>query len=266
MTVYGMLIDRQACVGCRTCVAACKVNNSIPAGIPHGREYYRIWPREVERGEFPYVIRNLTLMLCMHCEEAPCVAACPEKAIYRREDGLVLIHEGRCTGCGECISECPYGALYIRQDKGVVDKCNFCAANLAEGRLPECVTACPADAIHFGDIADTQSEISRLIRNLKAQVIKPKYGTKPHVFYTPQAARLRGRVTNRNTGQGTPSIEVTVKGPGAESHTTLTDDRGTFFFWRLRQGSSYRLNLDSFSLAITLNDDYVTLEDIVICV
>ncbi len=262
MAVYGMLIDRRACVACRTCIVACKVNNKIPAGVPRGREYYRIWPEEVETGEFPYVIRNLTLMLCMHCEKAPCVDACPEKAIYRREDGLVLIHESRCTGCRECISDCPYGALYFREDTRSVDKCNFCAGNLAEGKLPECVQACPAGAIHFGDLNDPKSQINQSIKTLGARVIKPEYGTKPHVFYTPQAARLRGRIINRKTGRAIPGIEVTVKHSGTEPATTVTDDQGIFFYWNLKLGSSYQLSLDSFSCEITLPDEYNILPDI----
>ena len=78
----------------------CKANHGIPVGEYAGREYYRIWPMEVELGKYPYVVRNLTPLLCMQCETPPCVVVCQiPGAIYRREDGIVLIDEKKCNGC-----------------------------------------------------------------------------------------------------------------------------------------------------------------------
>ncbi|GAG78243.1 unnamed protein product, partial [marine sediment metagenome] len=134
MVRYGMVIDLRCCTGCKVCMTACKGNHNIPFGEHEGREYYRIWPVEVELGAYPYVIRNMTPWLCMQCEEPPCMDACPiPGAIYRRGDGIVLIDEGKCNGCKLCIPACPYDALYFREDIGVVDKCTFCVENIDEG-------------------------------------------------------------------------------------------------------------------------------------
>ena len=104
MTRYGMLIDLKSCIGCKSCMIACKCNNDIPVSEYEGREYYRIWPMEVELGKYPYVVRNMTPLLCMQCEDPPCVDVCPiPEALYKRKDGIILVDEDKCDGCRLCI-------------------------------------------------------------------------------------------------------------------------------------------------------------------
>ena len=75
-------------------MSACKAAHDIPVGEYDGREYYRIWPAEVEKGTYPYVIRDMTPWLCMQCNDPPCVSVCPVPgAIYRRGDGIILVDE-----------------------------------------------------------------------------------------------------------------------------------------------------------------------------
>jgi Fe-S-cluster-containing dehydrogenase component len=91
------------------------------------------------------------LVLCNHCENPPCVRACPTQATFKREsDGIVLMDFHRCIGCRFCMAACPYGSRsfnfrdprpFIEEHqqsiptrmKGVVEKCNFCAERLAVG-------------------------------------------------------------------------------------------------------------------------------------
>jgi Fe-S-cluster-containing dehydrogenase component len=246
MARYGMLIDLESCNGCRACMTACKGAHNIPFGQHQGREYYRIWPDEVELGTYPYVVRNLTPFLCMHCEHPPCVDACQVPgAIHRRPDGIVLIDEGKCNGCKLCIPACPYGALYFREDKGNVDKCTFCVESVDRGLQPVCARVCPVDAILFGDLDDPNSQVRKRIRKEDARPLHPEYGTKPSVYYQARAARLRGVVENKETGHPIPGATVVAKCLEEESISSArTDSDGVFFFWSLKSRKKYWVTVE----------------------
>jgi Fe-S-cluster-containing dehydrogenase component len=88
----------------------------------------------------------------MHCDNAPCIKACSEGAIYKREDGLVIIAPEKCTGCRKCADVCPYGALYFNWDLNIAQKCTGCAHLLDKGwKEPRCVDVCPTGALRFGE-------------------------------------------------------------------------------------------------------------------
>ena len=271
MARYGMLIDLKACSGCKACMTACKANHNIPVGEHEGREYYRIWPVEVESGTYPYVIRNMTPLLCMQCEGPPCVDACPILgALYRRDDGIVLIDEEKCDGCKLCLPACPYGALYFREDKRVVDKCTFCFENIDGGLPPECVKTCPSEAMFFGDLENPESQVSKLITAWDARPLQLERGTKPSVYYTAHAARLRGTIESQKTGYPVRGATVTLKcRDEEESSSTSTDSNGVFFFWDLKIRGKYFVSIeaDGFShrtLELYLDEEYTDLRKILI--
>jgi len=270
MARYGMLIDLKSCNGCRACMTACKGNHSIPFGEYDGREYYRIWPVEIELGTYPYVIRNMTPFLCMQCENPPCVNVCSVPgAISRRDDGIILIDAKHCNGCKLCISACPYGAMYFREDKGVVDKCTFCVENIEEGLEPECVKACSADAIFFGNLDDQESEVVKLISEWDATPLYPEYGTRPSVYYTSHAARLRGTIENEKKGHAVSAIITVMCLEEDQPHFSSTDSDGVFFFWdlKIRRRYSLKIEADGFSTSIHelhLDEEYTDLGRIVV--
>ena len=89
---------------------------------------------------------------CMHCANAPCISNCKDEAIYRREDGLVIIDPQKCTGCGDCVDACPYGAIYFNEELSIAQKCTGCAHLIDQGwKEPRCADACPTGAIRFGE-------------------------------------------------------------------------------------------------------------------
>jgi len=88
--------------------------------------------------------------LCRHCDEPPCVDACPEEAIRKRDDGLVIMDYDLCTGCQACIDECPYDAIAFDDDKDIAQKCNLCHHRVDHGLIPACAdNVCLAHCIHF---------------------------------------------------------------------------------------------------------------------
>lgn len=195
MARYGMVIDLQTCMGCNACVAACSEENQTP----YWDGLFRTHVEDIPFGVFPDVGRVLLPRLCMHCEDPPCVQVCPTGASHQTEDGIVLVDQDKCMGCGYCIVACPFGARYryekdmIKEAREIygadtehrvphVDKCTFCVHRVEEGREPACVETCPAHARIFGDLDDPGSEVYGLVSSGKAQSIGPQ-GPRPKVFY-----------------------------------------------------------------------------------
>ena len=118
----------------------------------------------MERGTVPKVQVTYHHSICQHCEEAPCIAACPAHAIYRRADGIVIIDPERCRGNQLCLEACPYeNVIYFNDDLNIAQKCTFCAHLLDRGWTEtRCSDACPTGAFTFGEEDDPK--IKRLVR------------------------------------------------------------------------------------------------------
>lgn len=177
MARLGMLIDLNTCIGCHACSVACKAEFDVPLGVFRDTVIY------VEDGSYPAAARHFIPVLCNHCEDAPCLNACPTAAITRLPGGEVVIDEGDCNLNRFCMSACPYGAIYVDPEKDVAQKCTFCAHRTADGLPPACVQACPTHCRIFGDLDDPDSEISRKAAANPTTVWKPDAGTAPRVLY-----------------------------------------------------------------------------------
>jgi molybdopterin-containing oxidoreductase family iron-sulfur binding subunit len=102
---YGMVIDTRRCVGCKACMVACKAENKTPPGVSYNKVV------EDALGLRDHGSPLFVTQPCMHCENPPCVAACPANATFKRErDGIVVVDYDRCAGFGDCVNACPYGA------------------------------------------------------------------------------------------------------------------------------------------------------------
>ncbi|HSL00562.1 MAG TPA: NrfD/PsrC family molybdoenzyme membrane anchor subunit [Rubrobacteraceae bacterium] len=177
MTSYGFIIDNRKCIGCHACTVACKAEHDVPVGVN------RTWVKYIEKGTFPDTERVFHVMRCNHCEDAPCVEACPVTALYVRDDGIVDFNWERCIGCNACVQACPYDALYTDPATNTTAKCNYCSHRVDVGLEPSCVNVCPEHAIISGDMDDPTTEISRLLAREKVTVRKQEKGTRPKLFY-----------------------------------------------------------------------------------
>jgi len=177
VTRFGFVIDQRSCIGCHACTVACKEEHGVELGV------FRTWVKYIEQGEFPDTRRFFSVLRCNHCDDAPCVTACPVTALFKREDGIVDFDPERCIGCKACLNACPYDALYIDPNSHTAAKCNFCAHRVDVGLKPSCEVVCPTDAILSGDLDDPMSEITRLINTEATDVRAPEQGTKPKLFY-----------------------------------------------------------------------------------
>lgn len=176
MKRYAMVIDTTRCVGCSDCVVACKTENNVPEG------YCRDWVTEEVRGQFPTVSLELRSERCNHCSNPPCVSCCPTGASHVRDGGVVMVEQSQCIGCKACVSSCPYDARFVHPE-GYVDKCTFCLHRVEKGQLPACVSVCPTHCMHFGDLEDPNSDVSKLLRSRAHHTLHPEAGTGPNVYY-----------------------------------------------------------------------------------
>lgn len=206
---WAMVIDLRRCLGCKACAVVCSMSNNVPAN-----SFRKVKDCGVLSPNNP--LRIFVPTSCMHCRNPPCLEVCPTGATYRRADGIVNIDEEKCLGCGYCEVACPYRARHIYlnslqleicaleckgrgdgqpRQSGVSMKCNFClpriekglARNLRPGEdkeaTPYCVINCSGGALHFGDLNDPESNVSKLLKKNKTIRLQEEAGTEPSVYY-----------------------------------------------------------------------------------
>ncbi len=152
-------VDIERCVSCKTCEIVCAVNrSSLSRRLPEALyeavaplPRVRVEPIGTEKG-FP--------LQCRHCEDAPCLDACPAGALFRDPEGLVLVHDERCIGCWMCIMVCPFGAPQPFREFRKVVKCDRCKGMDA----PVCVESCPTHALI---LADSEKLVAEGLKPLK---------------------------------------------------------------------------------------------------
>lgn len=186
-----MLIDLRKCIGCQACTMACKFENNIPEGM------FRTWVPDVEVGRYPFTKRAFLPRLCNHCERPSCLSVCPAGATWQRRDGIVVVDDDRCVGCGSCVEACPYDARFMNPVTHKADKCDFCAQRTDQGLLPACVETCVGGARQFGDLNDPNDPVTRQIRGEPVQVLKPETGNEPRVFYIALTDQLQNNLPGR---------------------------------------------------------------------
>lgn len=242
MSVKSFLVDVDKCSGCGLCVVACKdehVGSSYEPWTHPQPATDHFWMRlqSRESGSVPKVAVAHLPIMCQHCTNAPCIKACPENAIKRRDDGLVWIDPELCTGCGDCQTACPYDVIYMNEESSIAQKCTGCAHRVDEGLEPRCVDICPHEALTFGD-SESRSMTAALA---DAEVFHPEYNTSPLVLWKALPARhVSGMVIDRTTNEVVPDADVTVTDLFYdESVTAATDEFGDFWVRSLATERNY---------------------------
>ena len=174
---WAKVIDHTRCIGCHACTTACKSENVVPIGVT------RTYVKHVDVGVFPQVRRAHQVTRCNQCAHAPCVAACPTTAMFKRPDGIVDFDKSICIGCKACMAACPYDAIFINPEDHSAEKCNFCAHRIDVGLEPACVVVCPTQAILIGDMNDQSSYVAQIINREPVNVRRPEKETLPKLFY-----------------------------------------------------------------------------------
>ncbi len=155
---YFIYADPDKCLACKSCEIACGLEHSKTDLVTAVLENYWIQPRN----RVVKAAGITTPIQCRHCEDAPCILACPKGAISQKE-GMVYLNTEACIGCKKCLIVCPFGAISIKSEAKVNGdhktkrakalKCDLCIENT--GEISEaacaCIKACPTRAISLVD-------------------------------------------------------------------------------------------------------------------
>jgi Fe-S-cluster-containing dehydrogenase component len=182
---------------------------------------------------------------CNNCEQAPCVRASRDGAVYKREDGIVMIDPERAKGQKAICSTCPYGHIWWNEEEQVPQLWTFDAHLLDRGwDKPRMVDACPTLAIEA--VKTTAKDMEARVKNQNLQTLIPEYRTKPRIYYKNLDSALKefiaGSVLSIKDGRmdAMEGVEVHLFKEGTELSITTTNFFGDFKFRGLdAKGTQY---------------------------
>jgi len=188
---YAFYFDSSACTGCKACQIACKDKHDLDVGVNWRRVYEVAGGNWVKNGKsyVNNVFSYYMSLACNHCENPLCVDVCPTQALYKQDDGIVLIDQDKCIGCRYCEWACPYGAPQFQEEAGRMSKCTLCNDYLDAGKPPACVASCPSRALDFGTVEELETkygkigeiqEVAEIYPLPDAAVTEPALIVKPH--------------------------------------------------------------------------------------
>ena len=187
MKIWNLIVDVGRCHNSNNCflsVADEYQRNEHPgysAEMPlHGHRWIDV--KKKERGQAPMVDVAYLPTMCMHCDDAPCIAAAEDDAIKKRDDGIVIIDPVKAKGQKHLVESCPYGAIWWNEEKQLPQHWNFDAHLLDRGWAePRCVQSCPTGALR--SVMITDSEMEKLKSEEGLEQLEPEIQTKPRVHY-----------------------------------------------------------------------------------
>jgi Fe-S-cluster-containing dehydrogenase component len=193
-----------------------------------------------ERGQYPIVRVAYLPVPCMHCDDAPCVTT--DGAVYKREDGLVIIDPVKAKGRRDIVDTCPYGSIYWNEEADVAQKCTGCAHLIDEGWTEtRCSQVCPTGAMKLVLADDTEME--RMVEAEGLEAYRSDLGTKPRVryknLYEWNKVFVSGSVVQGDTDECADGARVIVRSGDSVMGEGLTNNYGEFIVDKLEAGTEY---------------------------
>lgn len=230
------VFDASKCNGCHNCQIACKDEHCVNDWSPYAKPQPntgQFWLKvdQIIHGQTPKVNVEYSVLLCNHCEHAPCMEAATGGAVYRRDDGLVIIDPEKAKGQKAIVDACPYGRVFWNEELSIPQKCTGCAHLLDAGEMPHCVDLCVTHALRFGDYEDFADELK------DAEVDLSENG--PHVYYINRPKLfVSGDVWDPGIDECIKGAQVTLTSAGSDAiMSETTDIYGDFWFKGLDAGT-----------------------------
>lgn len=252
MPVNGIVgvIDVTKCVNCRACTVSCKDEHALNDYPPYsagmtfrGQKWVSV--QEVERGTFPKVKFASYPVLCMQCDNPPCVAAATDGAVYKRDDGIVIIDPVKSKGQKQLVNSCPYGVIFYNEDADIPQKCTWCVQRLERGENPRCMEACTGGAIV--GIGEQHGQLFDAVRMGDGMPFHPEYGTQPRIWYIgiPKTF-ITGALVN-GSGECVAGATVTATDTALKAvvATATSDFLGDFWLDGLDANKTYEVTITS---------------------
>jgi Fe-S-cluster-containing dehydrogenase component len=254
MNKWNLIIDVEKCHDCNNCFLACKdeyYENDFPpysAAQPrHGHRWIDI--QRKERGRYPKVDVAYLPLPCMQCDDADCIKAAESDAVYKRDDGVVIIDPEKSKGQKAIVDSCPYGVIWWNDELDIPQKCTFCVHLLDDGwDKPRCVQSCPTGAMEFLHVDD--SDMQQIADTQKLEFVHPEFGLEPRVYYKNlylfTRAFIAGNVVLKDVDECAEKAEVMLKDSnGTPVDTTVTNHYGDFKIDNLKPNSGrYSLEVE----------------------
>ncbi len=248
---YGFVIDVAKCTGCYNCQFACKDENcgeaheGYTAAQPMTGQFW-MHVKEVERGAFPKVKLSHVAKPCAHCDNPACMTQAKDGAVYKREDGIVIIDPEKAKGQKEIVNTCPHRVIFWNEALQLPQKCDMCAHLLDKGYAePRCVELCPTGALAFGDLNDPNSEVAKLVAEKNPESLNASFGLQENVLYLNLPKKfITGTVIDKETDLCAKDVKVTLKGAEGEQ-TTATCAFGDFWFDGLASKADYTVVIEA---------------------
>lgn len=247
MKKYNLIIDVENCTNCNACVLACSDEyhgNEFPgytAEMPKsGHSWIDI--KQKVRGASPVVDVAYLPVMCQHCDEAPCIKAAENNAVFKRPDGIVIIDPDKAKGQKQLIESCPYNAIFWNEEKQLPQHWIFDAHLLDQGwKETRAQQVCATEAIWSVSLED--SEMQELAVRNGLEHFQPEHGTKPRVWYKNlylyTTAFIAGSLEAERDGvvDCVEGANIELLKDGQSIATTSSDNFGDFKFDRLAENS-----------------------------
>jgi Fe-S-cluster-containing dehydrogenase component len=250
MKKWNLVIDLALCNDCNCCFMADKDEFTGNDWAPYSKAQPWEGQRWIdierkERGQFPQVDAVHRPAPCMHCQDAPCMDAAPAGAVYRREDGLVIIDPEKAAGHPEIVDSCPYRAITWNDELKVAQKCTGCAHLMDEGwTQTRCSQGCPTGAMKL--VLADDDEMSAVVASEGLEAYRDDLGTKPRVYYNLYRwtkVFVAGTVVFADTDECAEGAEVTISKAGAVVAKTVTNNFGDYRVDKLDKDVEYTVSV-----------------------
>ncbi|QTF09153.1 oxidoreductase [Brenneria izadpanahii] len=247
MKKWNIIVDVENCTNCQNCTMAVMdeyVGNAFPhysaPHPPHGHHWVEIKKRE--RGSGSLLDVAYLNVMCNQCDKAPCVRAAKDGAIYKREDGIVMIDPDKAKGQKQLVKACPYGHIWWNDEHQVPQKYSLDAHLLDAGwPEPRITQVCASGCLYAVKLED--NEMRQKAQEQGLERLRPELKTEGRVWYKNlhlfMKEHLAGSVATYINGldECCEAAQVELYKEGKCLQRTVTDFFGDFKFQELESNS-----------------------------